>query len=226
MEKYDHYRVLGIGRTESADGIRDAFHELMLHPELTARESAGRFREIVQAHRVLSDTRARASYDRGLETEAEDLSASVPVHPVRGGADVPLAEPISLLRDFHATPPSPSIEEIFERLLRNFSGVHVPKSERLRPLDLDLIISEDEVSAGGTILIAVPVFQTCAVCQGSARDWLYPCLSCAGSGMVEHEDQVRIAIPPMMHSDSIFEIPIRGLGIHNLYLRVRIRVTD
>jgi hypothetical protein len=37
---------------------------------------------------------------------------------------------------------------------------------------------------------------------------------------------VRIAIPALVHSDAIFEIPIRGLGIHNLYLRVRIRITD
>jgi len=226
MDKSDHYTVLGVGMTESAHGIRDAFHELMLRPELTAPESANRFQEIFQAHRVLSDARARASYDRGLEAEPEHLGASAPVRPVRGAADLPLAEPISLLRDFHATSPSPSIEEIFERLLRNFSGVHVPKSERLRPLDLDLIVSQDEVSAGGSIVIAVPVFQVCEVCQGSARDWLYPCLSCGGTGMVEHEDQVRISVPPMLHSDSVFEIPIRGLGIHNLYLRVRIRITD
>jgi molecular chaperone DnaJ/curved DNA-binding protein len=226
MEKHDHYTVLGVGMTESAHGIRDAFHELMLRRELTAPDSANRFQEIVQAHRVLSDARARASYDRGLEAEPEHLGASAPVRPVRGGADVPLAEPISLLRDFHATSPSPSIEEIFERLLRNFSGVHVPKSERLRPLDLDLIVSQDEVAGGGFIVIAVPVFQACEVCQGSARDWIYPCLSCAGTGMVEHEHQVRIAIPALVHSDAIFEIPIRGLGIHNLYLRVRIRITD
>ena len=226
MEKHDHYTVLGVGMTESAHGIRDAFHELMLRRELTAPESANRFQEIFQAHRVLSDARARASYDRALEAEPEHFGASAPVLPVRGGADVPLADPLSLLRDFHATSPSPSIEEIFERLLRNFSGVHVPKSERLRPLDLDLIVSQDEVSTGGTIVIAVPVFHACEVCQGSARDWLYPCLSCGRTGIVEHEDQVRIAIPPMLHSDSIFEIPIRGLGIHNLYLRVRIRITD
>ncbi len=226
MEKHDHYTVLGVGMTESAHGIRDAFRELMLTRELTAPDSANRFQEIVQAHRVLSDARARASYDRGLEAEHEHLGASAPVRPVRGGADVPLAEPISLLRDFHATSPSPSIEEIFERLLRNFSGVHVPKSERLRPLDLDLIVSQDEVAGGGFVVIAVPVFQACEVCQGSARDWLYPCLSCAGTGMVEHEEQVRIAIPALVHSDSVFEIPIRGLGIHNLYLRVRIRITD
>lgn len=225
MDKHDYYTVLGVGMTESTQGIRDAFHELMRRPGLTAPDSTSRFQDIVEAHRVLSDPRARASYDRRLDAEPEHLGAPAPARPVRG-AGVPLAEPISLLRDFHATSPSPSIEEIFERLLRNFSGVHVPKSERLRPLDLDLILSSDEVSAGGSIVIAVPVFQTCEVCQGSARDWLYACLSCGGTGMVEHEDQVRIAIPPMVQSDSIFEIPIRGLGIHNLYLRVRIRVTD
>jgi DnaJ-class molecular chaperone len=227
MDKHDYYSVLGVGRTENAHGIRDAFRELMLRhgPDLGAPESASRFQEVVQARRVLSDPRARASYDRALEqAEAEDLDASSHVVPVRGDADAPLPERISLLKDFQAT--SPSVEEVFERLLRNFSGVHVPKSERFRPLDLDLILTRDEACAGSSVSIGVPVFNACEVCQGSGRDWLLPCLSCGGTGMVEHEEPVRIGIPPMVHSDSIFEIPIRGLGIHNLYLRVRIRISD
>jgi DnaJ-class molecular chaperone len=227
MEKHDYYSVLGVGRTENTHGIRDAFREIMLRrrPDLSSPASASKFQEIVKARRVLSDARARASYDRGLEqAELEDPDALAGALPVRGGHDVPLAEPISLLRDFHAT--VPSVEEVSERLLRNFSGVHVPKSEHLRPLDLDLILTWDEACAGSSIFIGVPVFQGCEVCQGSGRDWLLPCLSCRGSGMAEHEDPVRIEIPPLVHSDSIFEIPIRGLGIHNLYLRVRIRISE
>lgn len=224
MDKHDHYTVLGVGRRESSHGIHDAFRELMRgRPPVHIALESSRVQEIVQAHRVLSDPRARASYDRDLEAEPEAVRA-LPPAPRVGGADPLFPEPISLLRDFHAT--SPSVEEIFERLLRNFSGVHVPKSERLRPLDLDIIVNQDEIAAGGSLSIAVPVFQTCETCQGTGRDWLFPCLSCGATGMVEHEEPVRIAIPPMVHSDSIFEIPIRGLRIHNLYLRVRIRISD
>ena len=38
--------------------------------------------------------------------------------------------------------------------------------------------------------------------------------------MIEHEEVVRIAIPPRSPSGSLFEIPLHGLGIHNFYLRL------
>src|SRR3977135_3936138 len=102
MDKHDYYSVLGVGRTENTHGIRDAFREIMLQrrPDLSSPASASKFQEIVKARRVLSDVRARASYDRGLEqAELEDPDALAGALPVRGGLDVPLAEPISLLRD-------------------------------------------------------------------------------------------------------------------------------
>ena len=37
--------------------------------------------------------------------------------------------------------------------------------------------------------------------------------------MVEEEETVRIPIPPMVKEGTILEAPIRGLGIHNFYLR-------
>ena len=42
--------------------------------------------------------------------------------------------------------------------------------------------------------------------------------------MKEEEERVRIQIPPMVHDYTLREIPLRGLGIHNLYLRLYIRV--
>jgi molecular chaperone DnaJ/curved DNA-binding protein len=42
--------------------------------------------------------------------------------------------------------------------------------------------------------------------------------------MVEEEETVRIRIPPMVRDGTILEVPIRGLGIHNFYLRVYIRI--
>jgi molecular chaperone DnaJ len=228
MANDDHYIVLGVPRTTGPRGIREAFHDLALryHPDRAGPESTRKFQDILEAYRVLSDARARASYDRGLHhARLEELYAWPPVVPVARGADIPLAdEPISLLRDFHAT--FPSVDEIFERLLRNFTEVHVPKAERLRPLDLDLILTPDEATAGGSVSIGVPVFYRCEVCQGSGRDWLFPCLACGETGMVEREHPVRIRIPAMVRRGSTFEIPIRGLGIRNLYLRVRIQVSS
>ncbi len=43
--------------------------------------------------------------------------------------------------------------------------------------------------------------------------------------MVEEEEIVRMRIPPLVRDETVIEVPIRGLGIHNFYLRLYIRVT-
>jgi hypothetical protein len=40
--------------------------------------------------------------------------------------------------------------------------------------------------------------------------------------MIEREEVVHILVPPETPSGAIFEVPLRGLGIHNFYLRLHI----
>jgi hypothetical protein len=42
--------------------------------------------------------------------------------------------------------------------------------------------------------------------------------------MIEEEALLRIRIPPMAPPGSIYEVPLRGLGIHNFYLRLHVFV--
>jgi hypothetical protein len=42
--------------------------------------------------------------------------------------------------------------------------------------------------------------------------------------MIEEEKIVRVRIPPMARSGSIFEMPLQGLGIHNFHLQLHIFV--
>jgi molecular chaperone DnaJ/curved DNA-binding protein len=42
--------------------------------------------------------------------------------------------------------------------------------------------------------------------------------------MVEEEQVVRVQIPPLIRDGTVVEIPLRGLGIHNFYLRLHLRV--
>ena len=42
--------------------------------------------------------------------------------------------------------------------------------------------------------------------------------------MTETEERLHVRIPPMAASGSIHEIPLRGRGIHNFYLRLHICV--
>jgi hypothetical protein len=42
--------------------------------------------------------------------------------------------------------------------------------------------------------------------------------------MVEGERAVAVDLPPMSGRGTTFVVPLTGLGVHNFYLRVRVRV--
>ena len=55
MGRKSYYMVLGVSRTESPSGIRQAFRELVkrYHPDRVGPQGLRFFQEIVEAHRVL-----------------------------------------------------------------------------------------------------------------------------------------------------------------------------
>lgn len=65
----DPYTVLGVGKKASQDDIKKAYRKLAkeLHPDLNPGDEAieQRFKEVSTAYNTLSDTVARAKYDRG-----------------------------------------------------------------------------------------------------------------------------------------------------------------
>jgi molecular chaperone DnaJ len=86
------------------------------------------------------------------------------------------------------------------------------------------VLSPQEAARGGLVTIGVPVFVTCPGCRGTGRVWLYRCDYCWGEGLVEAQEAVRVQVPPMVVDGTVVELPLGGLGIHNFYLRVILRV--
>src|SRR5512134_1910345 len=68
MASKDHYFILGISKTESPGGVRSAFRDLARphHPDHAGPGGAARFREVVEAYRVLADPERRREYDASL----------------------------------------------------------------------------------------------------------------------------------------------------------------
>ena len=167
------------------------------------------------AYQVLSDPERRKLYQQGLR-HAEG-SAEPPPAPILVGHR-PQPEPLvpesrSVLRGVQTI--QPSFEAVFARMLRNFTGIGVPKRERVEGLTVEVLLSPAEAARGGVVPLGVPVFFPCPVCGGSGRDWLFPSTYCRAQGMVEEEETVCIPILPMVREGTILEAPIRGLGIHN-----------
>jgi molecular chaperone DnaJ len=225
--KRDYYIILGVSRSESFAGIHEAFRKLAKkhHPDLGGPEATETFQEIAQAYEILSDPEQRKTYDQTLR-RGESFLRSEPLQQARRqGSYQPeplVPKPMSILREFQTI--RPSFDALFDRILRNFSDIGMTKAERIEDLNIEVILTPMEAARGVVIPIEVPVFRTCWSCHGTGREWLFPCVACAGHGMIEEHETVSVRMPPMVRDRSVIELPIEGLGIHNFYLRLHIRI--
>lgn len=197
MERKTHYMILGVSSTETPEGIRAAYRDLAkrLHPDVSGHGSTGAFQEVAEAYRVLSDPQLRRDYNDGLRRAAEG-----DVLPVRG------------------PPPEAAVRGPLT-IVGQPESIH---PEHLEGLNFEVLLTADESARGCTVPVRVPVFSRCPECGGSGRDWLFPCAVCQQQGMIVREQTVRVRIPPKPRPGSIFEIPLRGLGSHNFYLRLHV----
>lgn len=224
MALKNYYLILGVSRNESAAGVQEAFRELAKrhHPDVAGPESAEHFRNLLEAYKHLSDAELRARHNHSLQDiEAKESSKAESI--VQRKAPEPLVpEPLSIFRSFETV--HPSFDELFERFLRNFTGIGIPKAERVAALNLEVILSPDEAAQGGLAPIRVPSFHPCLLCRGSGLDWLFPCSYCRGQAMIGEEQTIGVRIPEMVRDGTILEVPISGLGIHNFHIRLHIRI--
>jgi molecular chaperone DnaJ/curved DNA-binding protein len=130
---------------------------------------------------------------------------------------------MSLLHDFGTI--NPSFDALYDHLLQNFTGRGAPKAARLESLTAEVRLSPYEALQGVMVPVGIPVFVRCTVCGGSGRDWYSLCFACQAQGMVETEHTVHVHIPPRVGEGTIVEVPLHGLGMHNVFLRLHIRMT-
>jgi len=218
METRDFYVILGVGPEVASPALRAAYRQRVLgRPGGPGRApEAGSLGDLMDAWRVLSDPELRASYDeaRGAPVDVQGTASQPePLIP---------DQHLSLTRDFEAH--EPSVDEVLDRLLRNFTGRNVPKSERLEALDLTIGVSPELAAFGGVLELAVPVFYPCPECRGEGHDGSYACFACRRTGMVEDTEPVHLRVPPLTRDGDSFAVPLHGLGIDNLWLHVHLRV--
>jgi molecular chaperone DnaJ len=222
-----YYTILGVSIDASPEEIRSSYRRLVkaYHPDYYTG-NRDTFHDIQEAYGVLGNDQQRRAYRRSLKSKM----AKKPIH--RWGAGpapeplIPESSPadfgdISLARSFRTV--RPSFDEVFDWLWQNFSNLAPPKSGRMENLTLEVPLSPEQASHGGTARVLVPARAACPVCGGYGSVGYYLCNHCAGEGAITGEIPVAISFPPGIVGDHAVKVPLDRFGIKNLYLTVLFR---
>jgi molecular chaperone DnaJ len=180
-ERPDYYKILGVGKNASEEEIKKAYRKLarQYHPDRNPGDKAAeeRFKQISQAHDVLSDPDKRKAYDR----------SGSPL----GGFGVP---------GFDASSMAGGFGDILSNLFGGAgpagargSGPRGPRpaEARGRDLETEVSLSFDQAVRGAQVPLQVQTSQPCPTCHGTgAKPGTSPkvCPVCKGRG-VEAQSQ-------------------------------------
>jgi DnaJ-class molecular chaperone len=224
MLRKSYYLTLGVPGNESAEGIREAFRDIVkrYHPDRVGSDRLRFFQDLVEAYHVLIDPDRRRDYDQGLFHGNVRTSTECPPFFVGAGSQTTLPQAVPVLRTL-------SIRDApFEAALALVSGsltaAQPAAKEYCQGLNAEVTLSADEAARGGVLFLSVPSCSPCERCGGSGREGLFPCELCDGEGLIEETERVRVHVPPMVADGTVMNIPLRGLGVHNFYLRLQLRV--
>jgi len=223
-----YFAILGITSQATADEIRSAYRRLAkeFHPDHYAGDSET-FREIQEAYSVLGDDRRRNEYERKI-LKAAPRAAGGPMRYPGPEPLIPEDTPydmgtISPVRSFQSF--TPSLDEVFDWLWKNYSSVAQPKSHRVQNLTLEVTLTPEQARRGGSARIMVPARAVCPTCGGYGGIGFYECVRCAGEGDISGEVPVSVSFPPGLAKDHAVMIPLDRFGIRNMHLTVLFRPT-
>ncbi len=182
-QQKDYYRVLGVPEAATADEIKKAYRRLAkkFHPDRNQGDKAAseRFKEISEAHSVLSDAEKRKQYDRLRKYGAFAGGGS---RNPRGGG--PAGGPNVKFEEFDLGGFG-GLGDLFSSIF----GGEGKKAETGRGESVEVIVTIPfRVAAlGGKVPVSVPVTESCPTCGGSGAApgaQLSTCVECKGSGQV------------------------------------------
>src|SRR5436309_10307415 len=182
--RLDYYKTLGVGRNASDEEIKKAYRKLarQYHPDRNAgdKKAEERFKEISQAHDVLSDPEKRKVYDRG------------------GGAFGGFGAPGGFDPGAFAGGFGDVLSDLFGRATggnaRGGAGSvrgGRAREARGRDLETEVSLTFDQAVNGAQVPLAIPTSQPCPTCHGTgAKPGTTPkvCPVCDGRG-VESQSQ-------------------------------------
>jgi len=224
--KKNYYLTLGLRMTDHDNGLRHAFYALVrhYHPDRVGTNGTPFYQEIVEAYHVLSDADRRNDYERGLSDAGAFANgrAAWPQPDFNTPHDSDLPTDARLLSNSRIS--WPSLDLVRAQVLKNFLRARPPCQKRAEAIDAQLTLTPEDAARGGIAMIEAPAIYPCPACHGSGQDDGFPCAVCDELGVVEEKESIPVEIPTMSEPYLQIEIPLRGLGVHNFYLRLHLEV--
>lgn len=131
-------------------------------------------------------------------------------------------DPIDLLRDFQTV--RPAREELLDRWAQNFTHAHLPKSNPIRALSVELVLSPEEAARGGVMPIEVPRARVCPRCAGTGRTGTFGCDLCQGHGLEWETTRAEAILAPPVRDGTVIDVPLKQMGVTNFHLRLHARI--
>ena len=204
----DYYKILGVSRSASEKDIKQAYRKLArkFHPDVNPgdKSAESKFKEINEAHEVLSDAEKRRKYDQfGDKWQYADQFAGAGAQgPFRTGQD-----------EFHTyewgDTEAGDLGSIFERM---FGGSPRAGRRARRGADVEhpLEVTLEEAFSGTSRILQTQAEDVCQVCGGRGALRNAPCYACGGTGRVLRPKRLEVKIPAGVKTGS--RVRIAGEG--------------
>ena len=198
LEK-DYYAVLGLKKDATDDQIKKAFRKLarQYHPDQNkAPEAERKFKEVTEAHDVLSDSKTRKEYD-----EARSLFGSGGFHfPGGGGGSrttINMEDLFSNINLGNAGGGSGGLGDLLGGLFNSGGTRSKNAPKRGADMESEVSLSFRQAANGAMISVKLTSEASCANCRGTgAEPGTMPkvCQSCQGSGMTPRQSAIGFSV--------------------------------
>ena len=223
----DYYQVLGVPRTASDDEIKKAYRRLarQFHPDMHSgakkAEMEKKFKELNEAHEVVSDADKRKKYDQ-YGAQWEQAEAYEKARQQAGAQGFGGGQP-------GGASGGDAFSDIFGGMFSGRGGGRRGFAMPGEDLETDVDLSLREVLAGVTKRVSLREPLPCSTCQGTGALRSRTCPTCFGSGSTTEAKTIEVKIPAGVQDGTRVRVAGKGQAGSNggkrgdLYLHVIIQ---